>query len=512
MSTLSPPLERTRTEPSQVVTRQLLARLARNVGVPLAALAGLWLLWSWSAIPVQVTVDGVTETVITHRRTLEPLLVDLGLDLSPRDRFSLPPTARLKRDMAITIQRARPARVLADGRDMTVESWAATVGELLADAGIGADPYDRILLNGQRVALDDPLPPPAVALERPTYDRGYAWEAMRTEPLQLRVYRAIPIVVDDGNLPFTIRTTAQTVGEALREAEITLYLGDIVQPSLGSPVSTGLRVFIQRSTPISLEVDGRLLKTRTQGKTVGDALTQLGVGVAGLDQVSPPLDAPLYENVAIRITRVREDVEIEEDIVPFETVFVPDENLLIDTQQLVNPGAEGITRRRYRVRYEDGEEVSRVLEDKWVAQEPAQRVIAYGQKIVPRTFVTPDGQEITYWRHIRMKASSYSASTAGVSPNAPWYGRTRTGARMRYGIVAVDPRIIPLRSKVYVTGYGFGDALDTGNAIRARRIDLGYDDDNLVLWNSWVDVYLLWPPPPAYQITWVLPNWPPVPK
>ncbi len=111
-----------------------------------------------------------------------------------------------------------------------------------------------------------------------------------------------------------------------------------------------------------------------------------------------------------------------------------------------------------------------------------------------------------------MFASSYNAGTAGVSPNASNYGRTFTGDPMRYGIVAVDPAIIPLRSQVYVSGYGMGDALDTGGAIRARRIDLGFDDSNLELWNKWVDVYLLWPPPNSSQITWVLPNWPRPPQ
>jgi resuscitation-promoting factor RpfB len=285
-------------------------------------------------------------------------------------------------------------------------------------------------------------------------------------------------------------------------------LGDKVQPSLGSPVSTGLRVYIERSTPISLDVDGRLLKTRTRGKTVGDALTEIGVGVSGLDQVTPPLTAELYDHTAISIVRISEEIAIEEDIVPFETIFRGDPTIPIDTQQMTEPGAEGITRRRYRIRYEDGQEVARVLEDTWIAQEPAQRVIAYGQKIEPRTFTTADGQTLTYWRRIRMRASSYSAATAGVSPTASYYGRTRTGDRMRFGIVAVDPAIVPLRSKVYVPGYGVGDALDTGSAIRAKHIDLGYDDNNLVLWSRWVDVYLLWPPPSTGQITWVLPNWP----
>ena len=268
-----------------------------------------------------------------------------------------------------------------------------------------------------------------------------------------------------------------------------------------------MRVLIQRSTPISLLADGRLYKTRTLSQNVGDALAEIGIGLTGLDEVSPSLDARVYPEMQISIVRVLEEIELEEEIAPFETVYVGDPDLLIDTRK-VRPGAEGITRRRYRARYVDGQEVARTLEDVWVAQEPRDKVIVYGQNIVPQTFVTESGQEITYWRKIRMRATSYSTSTAGVSPNVPWYGITRTGDPMRKGVVAVDPTLIPLHSKLYVPGYGFGDALDTGGNIISRRIDLGYDDDNLELWSSWVDVYLLWPPPPQHQIVWRLPNWP----
>lgn len=508
MSTISQPLGSLN---RLTVNRRFLARLLPIVQVG-AFLLLLRFVWNLTALPVIVTVDGLSEPVYTHRRTLGPLLADLGLALNPADRLTPAPTARLHADLRVVLERARHVRLLADGRDVWVHTWASTARQALADGGIAVDDYDRVLLGGKRVALDTQLPERAYTVAPPTYGRDYAWEGLRAEPLQLRVYRAIPITVDDGDLPFTIRTTAQTVGEALRDAEITLYLGDKVQPSLGSPVSTGLRVFIQRSTPISLQVDGRLLKTRTRGRTVGDALTEMGLGVAGLDQVTPSLKSELYDNAEIRIVRVREDVEVEEDIVPFETVFRPDANLLIDTQQLITSGAEGITRSRFRVRYEDGVEAERVLEDKWQAQQPAQRVIAYGQRVVPQTFTTGDGQTITYWRKVRMSASSYSAGTAGVSPSAAWYGVTRSGEQMRFGIVAIDPSVVPFGSRVYVPGYGYGDALDTGSAIRSKRIDLGYDDDNLKLWQRWVDVYLLWPPPPAYQITWVIPNWPVDPK
>lgn len=508
MSTISQPLE---SLGRFSLNRSLLARVWAIAQATVILLA-LWSAWHLTALPIVVTVDGLSASVYTHRRTLAPLLADLGLALDGADRISPAPTTRLHAGLHVVLDRARPVRLLADGRDVWVRTWATTASEALAAGGIAVDQYDRVLLGGKPVPLDAPLPLRVGTVTPPTYGRAYAWQGLGDESLQLRLYRAIPITVDDGNLPFLVRTTAQTVGEALRQAEITIYLGDKVQPSLGSPVSTGLRVFIQRSTPVSLQVDGRLLKTRTQGRTVGDVLTDMGLGLSGLDEVMPPLESQIYDNAQIRIVRVQEDIEVEEEIASFETVFRADPNLLIDTQELVTAGAEGITRSRYRVRSEDGVEVERILEDRWEAQLPAQRIISYGQRIAPQTFTAADGQTLTYWRKVRMYASSYSVATAGVSPSEPWYGRTRTGDTMRFGVVAVDPSVIPLRSQVYVPSYGLGDALDTGSAIRSKRIDLGYDNHNLVLWGKWVDVYLLWPPPPSYQITWVIPNWPVEPK
>ncbi|HDN80835.1 MAG TPA: hypothetical protein ENG33_10280, partial [Chloroflexi bacterium] len=168
-------------------------------------------------------------------------------------------------------------------------------------------------------------------------------------------------------------------------------------------------------------------------------------------------------------------------------------------------------RRRYRVVYENGEEKERRLEDEWVAKEPITRVIAYGTKIVIRELETPEGT-IKYWRRIRMLATSYSAATAGKPREHPLYGITRLGLWARKGIVAVDPRVINLGTKVYVPGYGIAIAADTGGRIKGRHIDLCYDEDNLVLWYKWVDVYLLAPPPPREKIIWLLPNWPREPR
>jgi uncharacterized protein YabE (DUF348 family) len=471
-----------------------------------------WVLWVGTARTVTVQVDGIAQKVSTHRRTVGQLLLDLGLTLHANDRVSPGLDDPLRRVAAVDVQRARPVQIVADGRTIGTASFGRTPSEILQDARVVADHYDQVVVDGVTLGLDVAMPATETQAQPRRFFPVSPWAGSQPTTLQMRLVRARPIVVDDGGLPYVIRTTAPTVGEALRQAEITIYLGDRVDPSVGSGVVTGLRVTIQRSKPVSVAADGRVFKTRTRGVTVGDALSEMRIGVSGMDRVEPALDTPLYDSLRIAVTRVQEDVEVAEEIAPFETLFVADANLPIDEQQMVNPGAEGITRTRYRVRYEDGQEADRTLEDTWVAQEPDERRIAYGQQIAPQVFTTPDGTQITYWRKIRMLATSYSANTAGVAPSASNYGRTYTGDVMRYGIVAVDPSIIPLRSQVYVDGYGMGDALDTGSAIRARRIDLGYDDSNLVLWNRWVDVYLLWPPPSSGQITWVLPNWPRVPQ
>jgi 3D (Asp-Asp-Asp) domain-containing protein len=74
--------------------------------------------------------------------------------------------------------------------------------------------------------------------------------------------------------------------------------------------------------------------------------------------------------------------------------------------------------------------------------------------------------------------------------------------------VAVDPRVINLGQTVYVSGYGVAVAADTGGAIKGRRIDLCFNEDDLELWYHWVDVYLLAPAPPSEQVAWIIPNSP----
>jgi 3D (Asp-Asp-Asp) domain-containing protein len=161
---------------------------------------------------------------------------------------------------------------------------------------------------------------------------------------------------------------------------------------------------------------------------------------------------------------------------------------------VVQSGAYGITARRVRVRMEDGIEVGRQVEGEWVALQPQPHIIGYGTKIVMHTQSTPDGT-IKYYRALQFWVTSYSPSAAGGNTTA-------SGKPVRKGLVGVDPNYIPFGTMMYVPGYGYAEAADTGH-ISGRWLDLGYSDSDYVAWHQWVTVYFLWPPP-AF-VPWTIP-------
>ncbi len=481
--------------------------LVVSAGITVALLVATGMLLIPPKRTVTLQVGNMSVEVPTRATRVGDLLTHLGIALRREDRVSPPRNAPIEPGMTIRIDRARPVIFSVAGRRFVHYTRAPTLHDVLTEANIIVHKGDTIHLEGNPMSPDAPLPAP---VWHPASPAPMPWD-WYIAPVSVEVRRAIPLFVTDEGATYTIRTTAATVGQALHKAGVPIYLGDEVYPGLGEPVSAYMRIVIRRSIPVVVYADGKSLQTRTRAPTVADVLAEQGIFLSGLDEVSPPLATPLREGMRIRVTRVAEFVQVEDERIPFDTVYVPDDNLELDTRRVVTSGRPGIFRRRYQVRIEDGVEVSRELIDAWTAQEPITHVIAYGRKIVTRTLKTPDGA-ITYWRRIRMLATSYSKSTAGVSPDRPWYGITRLGLPMRHGIVAVDPRVIPLGTYVYVPGYGKGYAADTGSRILGRRIDLGYDDDNLVLWYKWVDVYLLAPPPPKEKINYLLPNWPRPPR
>jgi uncharacterized protein YabE (DUF348 family) len=408
------------------------------------------------------------------------------------------------------VQKAVPVLIEADGQMIVHYTHSYQVKEVLQEAGLNAKPHDAVLLDGKLVDVDTSLPP---------YEwqpsRWPLWRTLWSRPLnnpasswrRLKLQRAVPLSVHDGGVQLSVYTLAHTVGEALLEQGIVLYLADQVQPMLGTLLTNGMHVEIQRGKPVAIAVDGKTIQTRVQARSVAQLLNEARIELLERDYTVPSLGAEVTSGMSVRVVRVVETWIWESEDIPYETRWSGDSTLELDQSRTDQPGQLGLRRRRVRLVYEDGQETERVVADEWVERQSATRLMSYGTQIVVRELETPSGV-VRYWRKIRMSATSYNAPTAGKPLDHPIYGITRLGWRARKGIVAVDPRVISLGTQVYVPGYGLATAADTGGAIQGRRIDLCYDDDNLVLWKKWVDVYLLEPVPTTNTINWLMPSYP----
>ena len=103
----------------------------------------------------------------------------------------------------------------------------------------------------------------------------------------------------------------------------------------------------------------------------------------------------------------------------------------------------------------------------------------------PSVIKTPKGS-LKYQSKLRVFATSYDSTCPGCS------GTTALGLKAGYGVIAVDPKIIPLGTKVYVQGYGEAVAGDTGGSIKGNVVDLGFDSIETGWWSSrYTNLYIL---------------------
>ncbi len=482
---------------------QAALRRLRLIGLALAAAALIALgtaLWRATGTPVTVVVNGQPMRLSTHRRTVGGAVRVAGVRPDAMAYVEPPAEAPLEPGMIITVGALRPVIVHADGQMWTVPTRQIDPRAIAAEAGIALAPADAVILAR---AL---RPGPAEIAAQP------ALAAVSALPRELRVIRAQTIIVREvdpltgAETAVSFTAAAPSLGRALYDAGYVFYEGDALSLPLATPIDGPLELRVERALPVALIAEGRAAALRTRARTVADLLAGAGIALSGEDYSLPPPESALAPGLTVRVVRVEVQERDEALPLPAGTRYVPDPDLALDQQQVLDAGRDGVLAQRVRVRLEDGQEVSRVLVGEWTARAPRPRVVAYGTRIVIQTLETPYGP-LQYWRHLRVLATSYSPLTAGSKqPGDPFFGLSATGTPVVRGIVATDPRVIPLGTSLYVPGYGTGRALDVGGAVKGFRIDLGYDDANLVLWNSWVDVYLLVPVPPPDEMVWILPG------
>ncbi|MDW8153786.1 MAG: 3D domain-containing protein [Armatimonadota bacterium] len=261
-----------------------------------------------------------------------------------------------------------------------------------------------------------------------------------------------------------VLTRSRTVADLLLERQISLRPEDAVFPPLATPLAPGIRVTVVRAIPVRIRVDGRIHSLRTLARTPREVLEAVGIRLQSLDRVSPPLDAPLESGSEIRVQRVREETEVVRETVPFPVTYRVVRALFARGAEVIQPGRPGVVERRYRIIRVDGQVVRREKVGHRVILPPQPQVVRIGRGYIPSR------GELIRRPSLVVTASAY----------APYGDRgvdavTATGLRARHGVIAVDPRVIPLGTVVYVEGYGTAIAADTGGAIRGLRIDVCFN-------------------------------------
>ncbi len=209
--------------------------------------------------------------------------------------------------------------------------------------------------------------------------------------------------------------------------------GDSLSPDFDTVITDPVTVTHRHGRSLTVIDGGKTLKINSSASTVGGVLQDAGLSPQGLDYCQPAEEQPPPADGIIHLIRVREEILIDQTPLPNTIEYQADANTELDQQSVIDPGEYGLEIQRIKMRYENGQEISRQTEAQWTAKSPRPRIIGYGTKVVIRT-IQVDGNTIEYWRSVTVYATSYSPCNSGVSE---CLHKTANGMTVEKGVVGV---------------------------------------------------------------------------
>jgi 3D (Asp-Asp-Asp) domain-containing protein len=296
--------------------------------------------------------------------------------------------------------------------------------------------------------------------------------------------RTVHIHADGRELTF--RSFRRTVGDAVESAQIPLRPGDRTLPAARTFLWPGIDIRVLRAVPITVRVGSSTSATRVAATTVGDALHVLGVALGPVDRVYPGSSAAVQPGMRITVERRAWHTWIQQRPVAYISRIVADPQLFRGNRMVRTRGRIGLDQRTVQALYVNGRPVAEVPHAWTVVQPAVPEVVAVGT----RALVASRGQFAGH-EYMMLEATAYYSGPnnfgGAIGP------RTAIGLLAQRGVVAVDPSVIPLGSRLFVDGYGYAIAGDTGGAIQGMRIDLCFNtyDEAIHFGRQTVKVYII---------------------
>lgn len=298
--------------------------------------------------------------------------------------------------------------------------------------------------------------------------------------------KRVNLVVD--NRSIELRTQACSVAGLLADNGIVINSIDRLTPGPLALLQEGMQVEVSQAISVIIEAEDQTVTVLTTASTVEAAAREAGIDLRGSDKVVPERHTLVTPNLKVKIIPVFHRLILTRLPLSYKTVRKFDPTLYSYSSKTEREGKEGLLLRIEDVVYEGDRRVRTAFTTERVIAPPVSEVIRVGarlyQRSVGRTLVSRGGQR--KGKTLQMLATTY----------APGHGcgfRTATGQKAGYGIAAVDPKVIPLGTRLYIEGYGPAAAADTGGRIKGNRIDLCFDSLSAAraFGNRTVIVYLL---------------------
>ncbi|WP_058305638.1 G5 and 3D domain-containing protein [Gracilibacillus massiliensis] len=320
-------------------------------------------------------------------------------------------------------------------------------------------------------------------------DLSHSLDDLVTSDMEIEHTIANQLIVSIDGEEEAYYTTTDTVEAFLEEQNIELTENDQVSVALDTKVDENLEIGIEKAFQVTINDAGEEHQVWTTGGSVEELLNEHNIKLNELDKVEPKTTASLSDNSDIHITRVEKITDVIEEEQDVPVVKRNDDSLDKGKEEVVSSGEPGLIEKHYEVVLENGEEVSRELVKEEVKKESKEKIVAIGTKenqpqptkantsasasntSSSSEKVSRSGETKSEGKTLYMKATAYNWDC----PSCDGRGLTATGYNLKAnpnGVVAVDPSVIPLGTKVWVEGYGYAIARDTGGNVKGNKIDL----------------------------------------
>lgn len=200
-----------------------------------------------------------------------------------------------------------------------------------------------------------------------------------TEQIVIKRYAKVSVV--KGNNKKEVELTGGTVEDAIKSAGFSLADGEIADTDLKSVLKDGMTITISKGVTVSLTVDGKTDKvTAAVGTTVKELLDLQEVDLGKDDVCTEKLDVQLKDGMEIAVKRVEYKEETVKETVEFETEKEYSSSLDDGKSQVKQDGVNGEKEVTYKVKFVDGEEISREVITEKVIKEAVSKIVVYGTK------------------------------------------------------------------------------------------------------------------------------------